>query len=200
MARDRQRPGRRRILDAAGRLFYEQGVHSVGVDSVIEAAGVAKMTLYRNFASKAELVAAYLAERDVRWRTEFEARLAGAGVEPVARVGMVFDVLGEWFDSPDFHGCAFIRASAENTDEVVQAAIVRHKQWFREFLRGLLLDADVAEPDLVAEQLFVLVEGAMVIAAMEGRSVVADHARQAAERLVADARVATSRVTVLSQE
>src|SRR5437762_4361941 len=105
---------RERLLAAAEELFYEEGVNTVGIDRVIERAGVAKASLYSTFGSKEELVKAYLDERHAR----ILGRLRGAvdavePADPVARILAVFDAQAELFDAPDYHGCAFTAAAAE---------------------------------------------------------------------------------------
>lgn len=97
-----------RLLDAAERLFYRDGVRSVGVDAVVTEAGVATTTLYAHFGSKDGLVEAYLRRRDERWLTWLRGVVEAA--DPgTARVRAVFDALGRWFAQPDFNGCAFIQ-------------------------------------------------------------------------------------------
>src|ERR1700744_1553634 len=109
-----QRSPRERLLEAAGELFYADGVQSVGIDRVIERAGVAKASLYSTFGSKEELVRAYLEERHAR--TIGRLRAAGEPVapgDPVARITAVFEAQAELFPAPGFHGCAFTAAAAE---------------------------------------------------------------------------------------
>src|SRR3954470_19447856 len=109
--------GRERILDTAYELFSKHGTRAVGVDRIIDEAGTAKMTLYRNFASKDELIVAFLEEREARWthgwlRAEVERRESA----PAARLLAIFDVFGEWFALDDFEGCSFINVMLELDD------------------------------------------------------------------------------------
>src|ERR1700760_139707 len=106
-------PARERLLAAADELFYEEGVHSVGIDRVIERAGVAKATLYSAFGSKDQLVRAYLAARHAATRDRMTRELAARYRTPRERLLGVFDVLGELFGEPGFRGCPFISACAE---------------------------------------------------------------------------------------
>ncbi|WP_156365370.1 TetR/AcrR family transcriptional regulator [Sciscionella sediminilitoris] len=169
--------GRQRLLEAAHRLFYAHGVHGVGIDTVIEEAGVAKMTLYRNFGSKDELVAAYLAERDEYWRDRWRARTSQA--DRRERVRGFFDVLVEWAAEKDFRGCAFVNAHGEHDQgPATLAAITAHKEWVRAHLRGITGD------DALAEQLFALMEGAAVITSITGGSSTVHQARIAALTLL----------------
>src|SRR6201994_1128205 len=105
-------PARERLLAAADELFYEEGVHSVGIDRVIERAGVAKATLYSAFGSKDELIRAYLIGRHVVRREQITEAIARYETPRQKLLG-VFDVLGESFLAPNYHGCAFLNASAE---------------------------------------------------------------------------------------
>src|SRR6478735_1631923 len=103
---------RERLLQAADQLFYEEGIHTVGIDRVIEKAGVAKASLYKNFGSKDELVRAYLARRHAARQLRITAKLAEHDA-PRDRILAVFDVLVDISSRPGFRGCAFVNASAE---------------------------------------------------------------------------------------
>src|SRR6185369_14208881 len=103
---------RQRLLEAANELFYEEGVHTVGIDRVIEKAGVAKASLYSTFGSKEALVQAYLAGRQESRKARI-ARKVGAATTPRARLLAVFDALEERVSEPNFRGCAFVLATAE---------------------------------------------------------------------------------------
>ncbi|NET11247.1 MAG: helix-turn-helix transcriptional regulator, partial [Symploca sp. SIO2B6] len=116
-------PVRDRILAAASRLFYQEGIQNVGVDRIISESGVAKMSLYNHFKSKDALIAAWLKQRDEEWCTWFHARMdalsTGIDVEgsqliaAQRRLLIIFDVLYEWFEQPNFRGCAFINSTVE---------------------------------------------------------------------------------------
>src|SRR6266851_701197 len=106
-------PARERLLAAASELFYEEGVHTVGVDRIVERAGVAKATLYTVFGSKDELVRAYLQARHDRTRERMTRELAARFRTPRERLLGVFEVQGLSFTEPGFRGCAFVSANAE---------------------------------------------------------------------------------------
>src|SRR5712691_3015747 len=108
-----RRSARERLLAAADELFYEEGVHTVGIDRVIEHAGVAKATLYSAFGSKDELIRAYLTRRHQVWRERVAAKLETYDASRDRLLG-VFDWLSEASAHPGFHGCAFMNASAED--------------------------------------------------------------------------------------
>jgi AcrR family transcriptional regulator len=161
---------RERILDTAYDLFSHRGIRAVGVDTIVANSGVAKMTLYRHFASKDDLVLAFLARREERWtngwlRAEVESRGSTGGERLLA----IFDVFGEWFEKPDFEGCSFINVLLEFGDPAhpVRQASVMHLANIRDFLRSLAEDAGVADPDAIARQWHVLMKGS-IVAAGEG--------------------------------
>ena len=104
------------ILKVASDLFNKQGIRATGVDQVVSESNVAKMTLYNHFQSKDDLVLAYLMRQDDEWRTWFEDSVNKQGKKPKDKLLAVFDVLGEWFEEPEFNGCAFIKTASEFTD------------------------------------------------------------------------------------
>jgi AcrR family transcriptional regulator len=181
--------GRDRILDAAYELFSRAGVRSVGVDTVIEEAGVAKMTLYRNFESKDDLALAFLERREELWargwiQEEVERRASG----PADRLLAIFDVFDEWFHRDDFEGCAFITVMLQYDDpeHPVRAACVRHLANVRDFLVAQATAAGIADADGFARQWHILMKGS-IVSAQEGDC---DAARRGRElgRLLLDAR------------
>src|SRR5580698_8855648 len=119
---------RQRLLDAAEELFYEEGVHTVGIDRVIERAGVAKATLYSVFGSKDELVRAYLERHNDAWRERLTGEIGRryGTATPAEKLLGVFDVLGERSAAPGYHGCAFVNASAEPQELARQLALLYH--------------------------------------------------------------------------
>lgn len=178
--------GRERVLRAAYELFSSVGVRAVGVDTVIARAGVAKMTLYRNFPSKEDLVLEFLRRREERWtlgwlKAEIEARAD----TPVGRLLAVFDVFDEWFHDEDFAGCAFVMIMLESTDQdsPVRAACVRHLATIRAMMRDLAADAGVADPDSFARQWHILMMGS-IVSAGEGVVDAARRAREIAQLLI----------------
>ncbi|WP_171909877.1 TetR/AcrR family transcriptional regulator [Aquisalimonas asiatica] len=175
---------RDRLLRAAGELFYEHGIGAIGVDAIVERAGVAKMTLYRNFRSKSELVCAWLERRDQGWQALFERTVLASDREPGDKILAIFDVLEEWFNSDDFQGCAYINADAERVDADAHTVILRHKQSMHDIFRTLAKEAGLDAPESVSEQLFLLMEGSMVTARVQRSSWPAAAARAAAARII----------------
>ena len=179
---------RRRLLDAADGLFYADGIRSTGVVAIAERAGVTKMTFYAHFASKDELVCAYLRERDTRWRELLEGMLAEHEA-PGDKLLAVFDAYREFGVLGGLRGCAFVNCAAEFPDRGHPARRVarEHKAAMRRRLADLAAEAGAEEPEVLAEGLFVLLEGSYVTAAMEGDEGVVDRARRLAEDLVSAA-------------
>lgn len=177
---------RERILDAASASFYREGIRAVGVDSVIADAGVAKATLYRHFPSKDALVLAFLERRDARWRAWFVEAVERVAPDPRDRPLAVFNALGEWFASDEFRGCAFLNAAAEIADpsHPARGAVRLHEERLAAHLRAICDGAGLPDPAAAAADLFLLVEGAIVCALVEGAAEPAVRARAAAARLL----------------
>ncbi|WP_310738929.1 TetR/AcrR family transcriptional regulator [Microbispora sp. H10830] len=175
---------RRRVLDAAERLFYARGIQAVGMDQIRDAAGVSLKRLYQCYPSKDALVEAYLEHRDQRWNQAL-AEHVGRVAESRERVTAVFGFLAEWFGTTDFRGCSFINAFGELGPASPPVAAARaHKRTLRERLHTLAAEAGAADPDALADQLLLLVEGAIVAAAMGTATAPAERARSAARALL----------------
>jgi AcrR family transcriptional regulator len=191
--RARRRPARERLLRAAAARFYADGIAGTGIDAITADAGVAKMSLYNNFASKADLVAAYLVARHEEWLDLYRARLAAAPAgDPRSGVLAVFDAYADHANAgyaQGFRGCGLLNAAAElpvgdpgravvrGLKEEVEAIVADH-------LRALL----PADPDRaagLAEHLAFLLEGAMSRAGLEGDDTRIRHARRLAAELLA---------------
>ncbi|MFN0011524.1 MAG: TetR/AcrR family transcriptional regulator [Phycisphaerales bacterium] len=180
-------PARQRILQAAGKLFYAHGVQAVGVDRVVASADVAKMSLYKHFKSKDDLVEAWLAQRDAWWFDWCEAsvkRHAPAGGR--ARLLAVFDALEEWFLTPEYRGCAFINIASELSDTASPARriAVEHTKRLGDLIHEWTIEAGEPDPIGTSMALTLLVEGAIVWAAMHNKPETARRAKRAAERVL----------------
>src|SRR5688500_16344415 len=162
--------GRERVLDTAYDLFSRYGTRAVGVDRIIAESGAAKMTLYRNFASKDQLIIAFLERREERWtRAWLQAGVEARATTPAGRLLAIFDLFGDWFALDDFEGCAFITIMLEvgQPDHPVRQACVRHLAEIRSFLTALAAAAGVRDHDAVARQWHILMKGS-IVAAGEG--------------------------------
>ena len=177
---------RDRILNAASELFYREGVQNVGIDRIIAESGVAKMSLYNHFKSKDALIAAWLQERDETWRTWFQTTVERLATEPCDRILAVFDALHEWFDQPDFRGCAFINSTVELADpnHPGYQVCLEHQRAIQDYLYDLVEAANLAKPETLTLLLLILVEGAIVVAMMQRDVEAAIRAKNVAAILV----------------
>jgi AcrR family transcriptional regulator len=155
-------PAGQRILAAASKLFYDEGIHAVGVDAIAKAAGVTKKTLYDCFGSKDALVAAYLSARDEQWRAQVFEYVDGVAGTPAEKVLATFDILADWMRRRNPRGCAFVNALAELTSDSHpgRVVILEQKRWLLAYLTELAGRAGAANPTAIAEQLALLHEGA----------------------------------------
>jgi AcrR family transcriptional regulator len=179
-----RRSARDRLLAAADELFYQEGVNTVGIDRVIERAGVAKASLYSTFGSKDELIRAYLAARYEARRERIDRVLARYDT-PRERLLGIFDALGELFAEPGFHGCAFLKASAEaRPGSAAEQVSTESRAWTRSIFREQAEAIGADDPDRLAQQLVLLYDGALISARMDGNLDAAVLARAAAATLI----------------
>lgn len=179
-------PGARRALEAAGRLFYERGIHAVGVDLIAAEAGVTKKTLYDRFGSKEQIVVEYLADRDERWRAFLAPRLDTAHT-PQDRVLAVFEASRDWMDTTSPRGCSMVNAHAEIDDpsHPAYAIITGQKEWMLALFTDLVRPFAPARADSLGRTLMLLHEGALVAHGLRIFPGAIDHAREQAAALVA---------------
>ena len=180
---------RQRILQSSYELFSRRGIRDVGVDEVIETAGVAKATLYRHFPSKDDLVLAFLERREQLWTREFvEAGAEGRGDTPEERLLAIFDIFDEWFRREDFEACSFINVLLEmGTEHPAGGASVRHLQNIRSIVCRLAEEAGLRDPGSFAHSWHILMKGSIVSAA-EGDVEAARRARSMARLLIEEYR------------
>jgi AcrR family transcriptional regulator len=178
------RPARDRLLDAASGLFYEHGVHTVGIDTIIERAAAAKATLYSAFGSKEELVRAYLEARHASRRATVLAEMASHD-DPRRKLLALFDVLVTTVKQPEFRGCAFANASAESGPDSAAAEVTRKA---REWLLGVMAEQATAlgvpDPAGLARQLTLLYDGALAQSRLDRGPAAATAAKAAAQVLI----------------
>jgi len=156
-------PTRERILDAANRLFYAEGIGRVSVDAVAEKAGVTKRTLYYHFRSKDDLIAAYLESRDQPNLDQFAKWFAAGGTTLPEKVAAMFEGLAKAARSPRWKGCGFLRTAAELANKPGHPAVkigAAHKKKFEAWLADRLVEADCTDAALRARQIVLLMEGA----------------------------------------
>jgi len=158
---------RERILDTAYELFSRHGTHAVGVDAIVAGSGVAKMSLYRNFGSKDELILEFLRRREQQWgRDWLIAEVEARADEPAERLLAIFEVLGEWYARNDFEGCSFTKVlfAIDDLDHPVRRAAVQHMDNVKAWLRTLATEAGLEDPDTFSRQWYVLMTGSLVSA------------------------------------
>ncbi|WP_435748272.1 TetR/AcrR family transcriptional regulator [Microbacterium sp. PMB16] len=167
----RPSPARARLLDAATRLFYEEGIHAVGVDRVIEEAEVTRATLYKQFGGKENLVLAYLSGEDEMLREMFAAA-AASGAEPADLLDLVIDGIAADIRQRHTRGCPFINAAAEYPDArgAVRQLIGEHREWFRSTLQSAAEAAGLERPADVAASLVLLRDAALVGGYLDGEA------------------------------
>ena len=178
---------RERILDTAYELFSRHGTRAVGVDRIIAECGIAKMTLYRNFPSKDDLILAFLERRDELWtRAWLQAEAQRGGSTPAERLLAIFDTFEGWFAQADFEGCSFINVMLEvvEPESPVRQATVRHLADIRTFVSDLAEEAGIQDTDGFARQWHILMKGSIVSAA-EGDLEAAARAKQLGGLLLA---------------
>jgi AcrR family transcriptional regulator len=180
-------PPRARILVAAGELFYRQGIRAVGVDAIAAAAGTNKMTLYRHFPSKDALVAEYLRQAACQADAETAAFVAKHPGDPRAQLVAWLNEMAEHISAADERGCAFANAAVELPDKKHPArrVIAEFKLAQRKRLAELCRGAGLTDPDMLADELYLLLEGAQVSAqSIDGKEIGARF-RKMSEMLIA---------------
>jgi len=167
-------------------MFCETGFHAVTVDEIVEEAGVARMTLYKNFGSKEDLIVATLKREDSMFRQWLVSAVEAQSNRPEDRLLGVFHALHDRFASEGYYGCAFIRASIEYPapGHPVHRAAREHKEMIRSYLRGLAAEVAGTDPVTLSEQLYLLFEGAITASQLHGEPCPAEYARRAAEKLL----------------
>ena len=176
---------RERILDTAYELFSRRAIRDVGIDEVIERAGVAKATLYRHFPSKDDLVIAFLERREERWTVAWvEAEARRRGSTPEEQLLAIFELFDEWFHRDDFEACSFINVLLEmGPAHPVGEASVRHLESIRSVVARLAEEAALRDPESFARSWHILMKGSIVSAA-EGDAEAAQRARSMAILLI----------------
>ncbi|MGH3448107.1 MAG: TetR/AcrR family transcriptional regulator, partial [Nocardioidaceae bacterium] len=155
---------RGRILAAAYELFARRGIRDVGIDEVIATAGVAKATLYRHFASKTDLVLAFLVERERRWTyATVENGATSRADTPEEQLLAIFDVFADWFARDDFEACSFINVLLEmGPEHPAGRASIDHLATIRQVVERLAADAGLTDPVGFAQSWHLLMKGAII--------------------------------------
>lgn len=160
---------RQQILETASELFYQKGIQHVGINEVITESGVAKRTLYRWFPSKDLLIEAVMNYRAAQWIRWFETAVSERGNTPKERLLSTFDVLRDWYASPNFRGCPFINAVLEIADASHKAhqVSIDLRESIRRIIMQLAAEAGIKNPDFFSRQYLLLIGGASIMATIE---------------------------------
>ena len=162
---EEKKPVRQRILQTASEMFYRDGIRAVGIDAVIERSGVAKMSLYRNFPSKDALVTAWLEDRNEFFWRRWDKVEASRPDDPRGQIEAILDMVAENASHQKWRGCPFLNTGTEfpEPDHPARAVILANKRAVRDRLRFLVSAAGARDPDLLAQQLQLLIDGAYAI-------------------------------------
>ncbi|MCF7981686.1 MAG: TetR/AcrR family transcriptional regulator [Pseudomonadales bacterium] len=188
-----KQPRKEFLLETAYRLFNEQGYHATGIDMILAASGVSKATLYKYFRTKDELILEVLRRRHDEFDAVVDSYIQnylnnnGEGASAHRVVLVIFDALNDWINSEQFFGCNFINASAEYgaKDDPIHRFAAVHKESLRDKVKTLLTGLKNSQREMLADQLLMLIDGAIVAAQVRGDSKSALTAKKAATALIA---------------
>lgn len=181
------RPSKKQhLVETAADLFERSGFHATGIDAILKAGGIAKMTLYNHFASKDDLILAALALRDEEYRAWLVEQTEARAATPRDRLSAIFSVLEDWFEGRRFHGCIFTHAAGEysEAEHPIHEQAALHKRFVYDYMVGLAKEAGVLEARALAQQLLILYDGAINVAHMLDAPIAARQAKRAATILV----------------
>ncbi len=189
MERERKKTGsskREQLIKTALELFAKNGIHATGIDTIVEQSGVTKKTLYAHFRSKEELVLAVLRQYDGLARNEFMRCVESGGKTPRARLLAVFDFAERWFQQSNFYGCLFINTIGEysDNDTPIRQICKEYKKLVKGYIRELCQQAGATDPQGLAEELALLLEGATVTAQVSQNAKTAKIAKRVAKALI----------------
>jgi AcrR family transcriptional regulator len=192
---------RSRLLSAATHLFCKNGINATGIDAIIDEAGTAKTTLYKLFGSKTNLVHAVLESEGRQWREWFIGAIEAGGGDAQTKLARIFPALKSWFGEERFYGCPFINAVAEHDKDQKQfrAIALKHKKVVLAHIGRLAGEMGAAEPEMLAHQLALLIDGAIVAAMVSRNPGVADMAGLAARSLLAPSKVKKPKRAALAE-
>ena len=177
---------REQLIQAALPLFAKNGIHATGIDTIVEHSGVTKKTLYAHFRSKEELVLAALRHYDGQFRNSFMRQVERKARTPKTRLLAIFDVAETWFSQQSFYGCLFINAVGEHSapDTSLRYVCSDFKRMMTEFIFELCIKMKARNPQQLAEELAILLEGAIVTAQVSQKPNAAKIAKRAASVLI----------------
>ena len=174
------------LVQKALTVFYRNGFNATGMDMLVKETGISKTSMYKHFKTKEDLILAALRLRDELFRNMVLRRMEELSDTPKGQVLALFDVLGEWFRSEDFHGCMFIKASSEFQDpnHPIRRQSAEHKLLIAEHIQKLLVEAAFKDAESLTRQLMVLKEGAIIVAHVSQSATAAEDAKTVALTLL----------------
>ena len=177
---------REKILSTATDLFQTQGINSTGVDNIVAVAGTTKMTLYKYFRSKEDLILEVLDKSQQDFQNWLDSKLNSSSKKPADKIQQLFDFIEEWVTSPNFSGMGFIKASAEfpSEDNPIHQLSSKQSREFRQYIEKLATEASIRGADGLALQLSLLFEGAVQAEQMKRGSGAMKYAKKAAKILI----------------
>ena len=181
------RPTKRdELVQKALQTFYRNGFNATGMDMLVAESGISKTSMYKHFRTKEDLIIAVLRLRDENFRNWLYRRMEELGSTPREQLIAMFDALEEWFSEPGYRGCMFVKASSEFQDAThpIHKQSADHKRMLADHMTRLARQADLSEPELLARQLLLLKEGAIVTAHLGYTENAAQDAKAAARRLI----------------
>jgi len=183
---ENRRSGGEKILSTAVKLYYSRGINNVGIDEIIKCSGVTKGSLYYHFKSKDDLVVAFLEYFNAQWLPDMKEKVSRMAPTPEKYLITFFDALGQWFKSNTFRGCPNINTTAEisNTDHTAFKKALFFKQELLDYIEELVKQAGVVDSKEISLQVLLLIDGAIVRAAMTGKSESAIIAKRACAALI----------------
>ncbi len=177
---------REKLIKTAHKLFSKYGFHGVGIELILEESGIAKRTLYNHFKSKDELILAVLRYYDQQFRNNFMREVEKSAKSPQQRLLAIFEVAGKWFQQKDYFGCLFVGAAGEFPEQgtAIRNICKEFKSLILEYIIGLATQAKISKPKQLAEQLLLLLEGAITMSQINSSSKFARQAQNAAKILI----------------
>jgi len=174
------------LIETAITLFCEQGYHATGIDRLLETAGVSKKTMYQHFRSKEELIYAALRQHDSVYRNQFMQAVENSGETPKEKLLAIFDIAENSFKGDQFHGCMFINAVGEYSEEgsPVREICKQFKQLIWRYIADLTQQSGAAHPEELADEICLLLDGAIVTAQVSQKPQAASTAKKIAQTLI----------------
>ena len=181
------RPSKRdELIQKSLQAFYRNGFHATGMDMLAAETGISKTSMYKHFRAKEDLILAVLRLRDEQFRNWLYRRMEELADSPRDQLIAMFDAMEEWFDEPGYRGCMFIKASSEyqDSDHLIHMQSADHKRMLERHITDLAQQAELSEPQMLAQQLLLLKEGAIVTAHLGHTEYPAQNAKKAAIALI----------------